>query len=340
VFTLRTTAPTRYWAGVRLPIPGGADQRPMPAVLVVSSDSISGHGLFFDVKPWLLVVAVVFALSVALWFPFVRGLTRAIQQMTEATEQIADERFEARVTVQRHDELGRLGIAINQLATRLESFVAGQKRFLGGVSHELNSPLARLQFALSILDERVGEGERAYVADAREDVWAMSELVAELLAFAKAGMRTAEIRLERVLVRPVAQAVAAREAAGREVAVDVDEAIAVRAQPELISRALANVVRNAARYAGDAGPIVVSATANGPRVVIRVADHGPGVPAESIGRLFEPFYRTEPDRARRTGGSGLGLAIVKTCVEACGGAVSARNLVPAGFEVTLEFDAA
>ena len=73
-----------------------------------------------------------------------------------------------------------------------------------------DSPLARLQFALSILDERVGEGERAYVTDAREDVRAMSELVAELLAFAKAGMRTAEVRLERVLVRPVAQAVAAR----------------------------------------------------------------------------------------------------------------------------------
>jgi len=340
VFTLRTTNPTRYWAGVRVPVPSSDGPRPMMAVLVVASDSISGRGLFFDFKPWLLVVAVVFALSVVLWFPFVRGLTVAIRQMTLATERIADERFETRVKVRRSDEVGRLGLAINQLAARLETYIGGQKRFLGSISHELNSPLARLQFALSILEEHVADAGQSFIADARDDVRVMARLVSELLAYAKAGMKEADIRLGPVPLLPVVQAVVEREAATATVRVDVGESTTVVAQPELLSRALANVVRNAVRYAGAAGPITIAARAEGGRVVLRVADQGPGVAPESIDRLFEPFYRIEPDRARATGGSGLGLAIVKTCVEACQGTVSARNLSPAGLEITMTFSAA
>jgi two-component system sensor histidine kinase CpxA len=332
IFRERTTSPTRYWVGLRVPLFEPGERRPSLAVLVVASDSMSGHGLFFDVRPWLFVAAAIILLSAAIWFPFVRGLTSSIGQMTTATEEMARGRFDARAVVTRSDELGRLAAAVNQLSSRLAGYVGGQRRFLGEVSHELNTPLARLDVALGILEEQVAEPDRPLVADAQEEVRLMAQLVGELLAFAKAGMKEQEVRLSPVRVGPICEAVVAREAQGREVGIDVAPDLTVVAQPQLLGRALANLVRNALRYAGQAGPIRIAARPSGGQVAVTVSDLGPGVPAETIPRLFEPFFRIEADRDRATGGAGLGLAIVKTCVEACGGQVEARNLSP-GFEV-------
>jgi len=117
--------------------------------------------------------------------------------------------------------------------------------------------------------------------------------------------------------------------------VDIDADIRVRASAELLTRALANLVRNAVKYAENAGPIVVTAGKNANKVVIEVRDNGPGVPESLLDQLFEPFFRPEASRDRDSGGVGLGLAIVKTCVETCGGTVSAANLQPNGFAVTV-----
>jgi two-component system, OmpR family, sensor histidine kinase CpxA len=334
IFREYTSSPTRYWVGMRLPFFEPGERRPSLAVLVVASDSAAGHGLFFDIRPWLFVSAAIVLLSAAIWFPFVRGLTRSIWQMTATAEEMARGKFDARVASVRSDELGRLGAAINQLSARLGGFVGGQRRFLGDISHELNSPLARLDVALGIVEERVSDDDRSMVADAQDEVRLMSELVAELLAFAKAGMKEQVVRLAPVVVRQVCDAVVAREAQGDDVAIDVPDDLTVTAQPQLLARALANLVRNAVRYAGHAGPITVAARASNGDAVITVRDCGPGVPAEAIPRLFEPFFRIEADRDRATGGAGLGLAIVKTCVDACQGKVEARNLSP-GFEVEL-----
>jgi two-component system sensor histidine kinase CpxA len=304
------------------------------AVLVIASDSRSGHGLFFDVRPWLFVAAAIVLLSMAIWFPFVRSLTRSIGQMTATAEAMARGQFDARVEPHRSDELGRLGAAINQLSARLAGFVGGQRRFLGDISHELNSPLARLDVALGIVEERVAEGDREVVSDAQEEVRLMAQLVAELLAFAKAGMKGQDVRLTSVPLLMVCQSVVAREAPGREVGIDVAPDLAVVAQPQLLARAIANLVRNAMRYAGQSGPITIAAREAGDEAAITVGDRGPGVPADAIPHLFEPFFRIEADRDRATGGAGLGLAIVKTCVDACQGRVEARNLEP-GFEVEI-----
>ena len=337
MFTLKTTNPTRYWAGVRLLDFSPAQSPPTRATLLAVSESMFGHGLFLDPTPWLLVAAILLALSILLWLPFVRGLTVTVKQMTTAAEHIAEERFDARVNEKRSDELGRLGAAINQLAIRLAGFVGGQKRFLGDISHELNSPLARMQLALSILEERAEPAQQGYVADAQEEVQLMSQLVSELLAFAKAGMRTSDLKLVSVPLLPLVRQVCAREAASCDVHIDITETTAVLAQPPLLSRALANVLRNAARYAP--GVLSIAAHRHHDQIGITIADHGPGVPPEALNLLFVPFYRIEPDRARATGGSGLGLAIVKTCIEACRGTVAARNLSPSGLEISIVLQA-
>ena len=120
-----------------------------------------------------------------------------------------------------------------------------------------------------------------------------------------------------------------------EIEVQVDPGIQVLASVELLTRAMANLLRNAVKYAGEAGPINVAATERNGRIEVSVKDCGPGVAEEYLDRLFEPFFRPEPSRDRSSGGVGLGMAIVKTCIETCRGTVSARNRQPKGFAVTI-----
>jgi two-component system sensor histidine kinase CpxA len=340
-FILRTEAPVHYWVGVSLPLTEPGSSRPWPVTLLLVSDSLSAGGLFFDPTPWVIVGFGALLFSVLFWIPLVRGVTRSLSQMTRATEQISEGRFEARVDARRGDELGRLGQAINRMAARLSGFVTGQKRFLGDIAHELCSPIARIQVALGILEQRADDKQQAYVNDLRDEVEQMSRLVNELLSFSKAGLTPQEMKLEPVNLAATARRVLESEGAqNSQVQTQIPDNLLVLAQPELLFRALANLVRNAVRYAGEAGPITVSALRQDGAVAVTVTDQGPGVPDASLHQIFDPFFRGEPSRSRDTGGVGLGLAIVKTCVEACQGTVSARNRVPQGLEVQIVLKAA
>jgi two-component system sensor histidine kinase CpxA len=340
-FVARTTDPTRYWVGLRFPLPDREAGRPVPVTLLLVSKSFGGGGLFFDFTPWVAVGFAAVLLSALLWLPLVRGVTRSLSRMTRATEEIAEGRFEARLAEGRSDELGSLAQAINRMAGRLAGFVAGQKRFLGDIAHELCSPIARIQVALGILEQRADPKQAAYVADVREEVQQMSSLVNELLSFSKAGLRQREVVLERLNLAGLVRRVLEREAPeSAQIELHLDESLMVEAEPELLGRAVGNLIRNALRYAGSSGPIRLSTAQRGDTVTLTVADSGPGVPAEALAQLFDPFFRLESSRSRETGGVGLGLAIVRTCVEACRGAVLARNRRPSGLEVELSLRAA
>jgi two-component system sensor histidine kinase CpxA len=281
--------------------------------------------------------------------------------MTGAAEAIAQGSFETHVDTPRSDELGHLGSALNYMSGRLREFFTGQKRFLGDIAHELCSPLARMEMALGILEQRADEKQRDYVTDVREELRHMSELVNELLSFSKAGVGGRNVQLKPVPLAELTGRVVARETKERGgVIVDVPGSLVVLGEPDLLGRALGNVIRNALRYASPTsaesdqysyrptmhsdgrpgGPITVSARDRGERVVISVTDCGPGVPEEALHRLFDPFFRPESARSRETGGAGLGLAIVKSCVEACGGSVAVRNVKPSGLQVEFELQRA
>ncbi|HVM61949.1 MAG TPA: ATP-binding protein [Verrucomicrobiae bacterium] len=326
-FMERVTDPVRYWVGIGVPV-----RNREQLTLLAVSDSISGGGLFLDTTPWVMIGFGALVFSVLLWLPLVRGITHSIAQMTGATEQIAAGNFDIRVNDRRWDELGRLGQAINRMTGRLAGFVTGQKRFLGDVAHELCSPLARIQVALGILEQRADEKQRTAVEDVREEVQHMSNLVNELLSFSKAGLREREIQLQPVRLAEIARRVVTREAEG-QVGVEIPEDLYALAEPDLLARALANLVRNALRYGS--GPVAIHASVDTDTVCLIVADSGPGVPDKELQQIFDPFYRLETSRSRETGGIGLGLAIVKTCIQACRGTVTARNRQPTGLEVEI-----
>jgi two-component system sensor histidine kinase CpxA len=175
LFLTATSAPTAYWAGARVPVRHEPDRNPHPGTLLMTSPSLLASPLFFDFRPWLTIGLAVILVSVACWLPFIRGMTRAISQMTSAAEQIAEGRFEVHVADTRRDEIGKLGAAINRMAGRLSAFVTGQKRFLSDIAHELCTPIATMQFGLGNLERRAEENQREAVREVQEEVEHMSD---------------------------------------------------------------------------------------------------------------------------------------------------------------------
>lgn len=339
-FIVRTGAPGKYWLALRTPFFAAERGRPGPALLVARIDSFWSLLRFLDLESWVLAGTGVLVLSVLFWLPLVRSITRSVGQLTTATEQIAQGHFEARVDTRRRDELGQLGESVNRMASRLDAHMTGQKRFLGDVAHELCSPLARLQMATGILADQAPPNLRETVADVREEVQQMSTLVNELLAFTKAGLQSRDVVLRATRVEAVVREALARENADERVTMTIPPELTVLAEPDLLGRALGNLVRNALRYAADASPITVTAAAEAGRVAILVEDEGPGVPAADLDRLGEPFFRPELARTREGGGVGLGLAIVRNSIAACGGEVRFSNRTPRGFRAEVRLAAA
>ncbi len=335
---IRTNDPRTFWLLVRLPmnrlgLPGMG-----PAMLIGRTQHPEESPLLFNARPWVGLVSGMILFSALFWLLITRSLTGALGKMTRATEAIAQGRFDLLAPERRSDELGRLGFAINRMAARLKGFITGQRRFLGDVAHELCSPLARMEVALGILEERSDERAAPYVRDVQEELARLRKLAHELLSFSKAALGENRIKLEPFSVLEIVEAAVRQERSDTvPVKIDVPADLRLQTHAELLGRAVANLLRNAIRYAGQAGPVTVSAWEEGAETVIAVADEGPGVPPHEIERLFDPFYRVDESRTADTGGTGLGLAIVKTCAEACRGTVRAFNRQPHGLEVQLRF---
>jgi two-component system, OmpR family, sensor histidine kinase CpxA len=341
-FFTHTEQPQSFWIGTRFGIrvtPPGEDVLPspngptVPGTLLAMTNNLWTSKLLFDPTGIAITTALIFVLSILIWLPFVFRVTHAVAALTSLTERIAEGRFDARLHVKGHDEIGALALAINSMAERLETFVWGQKRFLGDTAHELCSPVARLQIALELLEESAIPEQETVIGDLREDVEEMSNLINELLAFSKAGLQGKDVELQAVDLKSIIGTVLSKNSCDKLVTISVVDDRQVIGDQLLLERAFGNIIRNALRYAGDDGPINVSCAAEGEAVKITVTDCGPGVPADALKLLGQPFFRPEASRSRNSGGVGLGLAIVKTCVESCGGTVKVRNRQPHGLQV-------
>ena len=327
----------KTWIVLRTPIRFADTTEIVPGSLLVVPYSWLNDALLFPIR-WLWWSLLALGVTAACWWPLLRRLTVSLSRMEQATSRIAEGRFDTRLGISRPDEVGRLSGSIERMAARLGTLVTGQKRFLGDTAHELRSPLGRMQVALEILDTRVPDSERPYVRDLKDDVEALSHLTDDLLQYARAELADRTVTLVSVNVSAVVNRAVSHECqAGVTFDVRVPADLVVNADPQLFERALANLVRNAVKYAGSAGPIEVAATSTNGEISVTVSDTGPGVAPESIERIFDPFYREDVARNRKTGGVGLGLAIVRSSVEACGGTVSCRNRRPHGLEVRLAF---
>ena len=292
---------------------------------------------FLGIADWVSFGLLCLLATVLVWAPFAWRLTRAVTALTRATQTIAEGRFDARVALNRSDELGQLAESVNDMAARLERQVETQKQFVADVAHEVTAPLARLRVGLELLGIAPDARTTAVQADLQDDAEQMSTLLDELLLFSRtgqaAGRETARACPLSELVQAAVEQEAATIAAFAAVKISVPPNLKVLVPPALAQRALANLVRNALRHGRT--EIEVQAEAIGGIAEISIRDRGPGVPTAALARLGEPFYRPDFARAREQGGTGLGLAIVRRCVAAANGTVVFRNRDGGGFEAVI-----
>ncbi|MDP1586746.1 MAG: HAMP domain-containing sensor histidine kinase [Prosthecobacter sp.] len=330
-FLLRSENPTRYWAGIHLDILYERGGLWHPLTMVMISSDVSAGGLLFNWTPWVVLFSCGILFSALLWLPVVRGITEAIRRTNDASKQIAAGQFDVRLSDHRGDELGELATSVNTMAAQLGDYVAQQRRITADVAHELCSPIARMQMALGVIEQRGTPEQATYLKKLDNELQHMARLVEEVLAFSKAETIPDRETPEDIDLRGLVQNVLAREAPDNGIKLEIGD-VKLRSLRNALDRGIGNVVRNAVRYACD---IEIHAKAENGRATIQVLDRGPGVPEEAVSRLFEPFYRPEAARGRGTGGSGLGLAITKRCIEACGGTVTARNREGGGLAVEI-----
>ncbi len=277
-----------------------------------------------------------------------RSVTRPVGRMSAAARAIGAGRLEVRVADAmgtRRDEIGVLAREFDAMAERLRALLAGRERLLRDVSHELRSPLARLQVALG-LARQPGADVALQLERIEREAGRLEALIAQVLRLSRLDAAAEQGRYETVdlgeLVRSVAHdAQIEADPAGAAVRVEVPAApVQVRGDPELLRSAIENVVRNAVRYTDPGCGVVIHCTVAGARARISVRDHGPGVPEADLERIFEPFYRVADDRTRTSGGDGIGLAITARVLRSHEGSVHARNPEDGGLEVVLELPVA
>jgi two-component system sensor histidine kinase CpxA len=321
------------------PVFGEEPGPPQRLIFAVVTHSVFTTRLLFDVRPWLFAIGATLLLSSLLWLPFVRGITSKLAETMRATKLMAAGKLDTRIREDRTDEIGKLVVSVNHMAQQLDGYVSGQRRFTRDIAHELCSPISRMQAAVGVLDSSIlNDRQRAYMDALSDELQHMSLLVEELLQFAKITQQQA-YRLVDVVLEPLIQAAIDRETGQSDdesIQIHVPNDLIAKAEPILLERAISNVVRNALRYAGDSGPIEITAAATpSGKIEISIRDQGPGVPAESLAKIFDAFHRPDEARTPDKGGAGLGLAIVKHCIEASGGTVTAENRKPKGLEVKI-----
>ncbi len=228
----------------------------------------------------------------------------------------------------RADELADLGRDFDRMTARLGALMDGQRRLLHDVSHELRSPLARLQAAIGLANQQPQKVASSLERIERESI-RMDKLVGELLTLSRleASVQipaTEEVALMDLVDGIVADARFEAGQQGRHIAVHGEAPVAVRCAPDLVWSAIENVIRNAIKHSPDGGAVTVELGVQRGMARIAVRDRGPGVDPAELQAIFAPFYRSGPGAAG-VDGHGLGLAIAQRVVGAHGGAISASN---------------
>lgn len=282
---------------------------------------------------WILPAEQLWVLAavVLLCYLLARYLTSPLRSLETALERFGQGDFSARSGSTRHDELGQLARTFDQMAERIQKLLAVERQLLLDISHELRSPLARLGVAIELA--RSGENRDAALDRIQKESGRLNALVGELLQATRAeldpnALRAQRLRLDDLVAGVVSDSSIEASARGCSLQFDAPGPVTVTGDAELLRRAAENVIRNAIRYAPPQTAVEITLTRNGSTARVQVRDHGPGVPEEALGRIFDPFYRVEGDRNRDTGGAGLGLAIARRAVELHKGTIRARNAHP------------
>ncbi len=303
-----------------------------------------GEGLPFSISLILLVTLLCLGLAYHIASP--------IHSIQSTARRVAQGDLKARVpssVSRRYDELAALAKDFDSMVIRLDSLIQTQKNLLNSVSHELRSPLARINLSLALLRNRCSADSDDLFQRLERDVVRIDLLMGQLLTLSRLEARFSSAEREDVDFAQLVEQTAAdanfeAQALGKSVSLQTTGSIILRnADPHALRSACENIIRNAVRFTrpGSDVQIVleVDRSALEPLAFLSIRDHGPGVPEDSLHAIFQPFYRINAD-GEATGGNGLGLAIASEAIRMHRGTIRAENLRPIGLKIIIQLPVA
>lgn len=316
-------------------------------LLFVRSDELTRLQQNAHIKPPppLLPITTAIVISLLCSALLAWRAAKPIRLLSWAFRQLAAGRLDTRLGQRLgggRDEIGDLAGEFDGMAQQLQQLVGAQRRLLHDVSHELRSPLARLQAAIGLARQRPDPARLDSTLERIErEVVRVDSLVGELLTLARLEAGSAQVPRERVDLVELLAAIAddaqfEAQAQGRDVQLHSDGEFVAEVGAELLYRAFENVIRNAVKYTAPGSCVEILARSHAGGLDISVADHGPGVPQHALQDMFEPFQRIGDSGH---GGFGLGLAIARRAIESHGGSISAHARDGGGLEVRIHLPA-
>lgn len=296
------------------------------------------------------------ALTAALGFTLASRALGPIRRITTQAAAIARGEFDARLDrAPLDDEIGRMTRLLNEMLDRLHGAIDANRRFAADASHELRSPLTAMlgELDVTLKRDRSPEDYRETLVGLRKHLVEMSGLTEDLMLLVR-GQERQDTSVVEVFVRPLLEAVvnratSAARAQGATLRLDMQADVLVYGEPRLLERVFDNLIRNAIQHSPDGGAVTISAALvpkGGPGewvtddVLVRVCDHGAGIPHDARERVFDRFYRVDPSRSRRTGGSGLGLAISRDIVHLFHGSIRVAETTGTGTTIEVRLPGA
>ena len=291
--------------------------------------------------PALQVITALFIVALLTAFVTWR-ITDPLRKLKKATDSFARGNLDTRVSKLvgfRKDEIGEVGLAFNHMAERISLLVSNQQRLFRDISHELRTPLARQQIALELLARKLPDTEHQSLHRIEREIERMNALIDQVLTLLRLEKNDQSPTIETYdlshLLCKLTQDAQFEAQSKDQVHLQQPGNNLLTGQPELVSRSVENILRNAMRYTPDDAGVFLQVENYKDTVVIRIEDEGEGVPEDSLKHLFEPFYRVESSRNQQSGGYGVGMAIAEQAIRAQGGTIEASNRVTGGLRVDI-----
>lgn len=291
-----------------------------------------------------IFIVFMLSLSIGMCYLFARGLLKPIAQLSLASKRMATGEMGVLVgnASERLDEIGQLGRDFNYMSEQVESLLTSQKRLLADISHELRSPLTRLQLSIGIALQQYESDRSANMLEALERVEKESQqienMIAQVLLVSKLDNKQPiqniqSVSLEQIMTPIIEDAQFEAAQKDKELVYQAPENISFKAEPELLSSAIENILRNAIYYSSHR--IQVSVSVQNKHINWEIVDDGEGIEESHLDKIFDAFYRESSARDRNSGGVGLGLAIAQHAISKHQGCIEATNNPEGGLQVKI-----
>ncbi len=299
-------------------------------LLYVSDREAFRYAAFLQTLLMIIISAIII---VAVYF-FINWLLKPIKSLHVGVEEIGEGHLDYAIKTHRTDELGQLAGSFNSMSARIKEMIHARDQLLLDVSHELRSPLTRMKVALEFMED--GAGKKSLHDDIIETETMVAELLeTERLKSQYGGLHKRNVNISASLRETME---GFKDYQSRLKLADFRDNINLQADPERLRIVFKNIISNALKFSGKSGkPVEISLHETALDVIVRIRDYGEGIPENDLPYIFEPFFRVDKSRTKKTGGYGLGLNLSKKIMDAHAGAIEIESKLKEGTTVKLKF---